>query len=45
MAVRGPSDFTVFPTNFVAERYESGETQFIEPFVAEIGLTLGSLRG
>jgi len=45
MAVRGPSDFTVFPTNFVAKRYESGETHFIEPFVAEIGRTLGSLRG
>jgi len=45
MAVRGPSDLTVFPTNFVAKRYESGETHFIEPFVAEIGRTLGSLRG
>jgi hypothetical protein len=43
IAVRGASDFTVFPTNFVAKRYETGETQFIEPFVAEIGRTLGSL--
>ncbi len=44
IAVRGPSDFTVFPTNFVAKRYETGETQFIEPFVAELERTLGSLR-
>lgn len=45
LAVRGPSDFTVFPTNFVAKRYESGEARFIEPFVAEVGRTLRSIRG
>ena len=44
IAVRGPSDFTVFPTNFVAKRYETGETYFIEPFVGEVERTLGSLR-
>jgi hypothetical protein len=44
IAVHGPSDFTVFPTNFVAKRYETGERHFIEPFVAEVERTLGSLR-
>jgi hypothetical protein len=44
VAVRGPSDFTVFPTNFVAKRYESGETDFIAPFVEEVERTLGTLR-
>jgi Domain of unknown function (DUF3806) len=44
IAVRGPSDFIVFPTNFVAKRYESGETGFIEPFVAEVARTLERLR-
>jgi Domain of unknown function (DUF3806) len=43
IAVRGPSDFTVFPTNFVAKRYETGETGFIAPFVAEVGRTLRAL--
>jgi hypothetical protein len=40
IAVRGPSDFTVFPTNFVAKRYESGDTGFLAPFVDEIGTKL-----
>jgi Domain of unknown function (DUF3806) len=44
IAVRGPSDFTVFPTNFVAKRYERDETDFIAPFVAEVERTLGTLR-
>jgi hypothetical protein len=43
IAVRGPSDATVFPTNFVAKRYETGETDFIAPFVAEVERTLGRL--
>jgi hypothetical protein len=43
IAVRGPSDFTVFPTNVVAKRYETGETGFIAPFVAEVERTLGEL--
>jgi hypothetical protein len=43
VAVRGPSNFTVFPTNFIAKRYESGETGFISPFVDEVEKTLGQL--
>jgi hypothetical protein len=43
IAVRGPSDFTVFPTNFVAKRYESGESDFLAPFVDEVGRTLRTL--
>ena len=44
IAVHGPSDFTVFPTNFAARRCETGERHFVEPFVAEVERTLGSLR-
>lgn len=29
IAVRGRANFTVFPTNFVAKRYEARETNFI----------------
>jgi hypothetical protein len=44
VAVRGPSNFTVFPTNFVAKRYETGETGFLAPFVDEVARTLATLR-
>jgi hypothetical protein len=44
VAVRGPSNFTVFPTNFVAKRYESGETGFLAPFFDEVARTLEGLR-
>jgi hypothetical protein len=44
IAVRGPSNFTVFPTNFVAKRYETGETGFIAPFVDEVARTLEQLE-
>ena len=44
VALRGPSNFTVFPTNFVAKRYESGETGFIAPFVDEVARTLEQLK-
>jgi hypothetical protein len=44
IAVRGPSNFTVFPTNFVAKRYESGETSFLAPFFDEVARTLEKLR-
>jgi Domain of unknown function (DUF3806) len=43
IAVRGPSDFTVFPTNFVAKRYESNDTGFLSPFVSEVARTLRRL--
>jgi len=43
IAVRGPSNFTVFPTNFVAKRYESGDTGFLAPFAEEVGKTLQRL--
>jgi hypothetical protein len=43
VAVRGPSNFTVFPTNFVAKRYETAETGFITPFVDEVARTLEQL--
>jgi Domain of unknown function (DUF3806) len=43
VAVRGPSNFTVFPTNFVAKRYERGETGFLVPFFEEISHTLDRL--
>jgi Domain of unknown function (DUF3806) len=39
-AVRGPSNLTVFPANFVAKRYETGETNFIAPFVHEVAQKL-----
>jgi hypothetical protein len=44
IALRGQSDFTVFPTNFVAKRYESGDTGFLAPFVAEVARTLERLE-
>jgi len=44
VAVRGPSNFTVFPTNFVAKRYESGERGFLVPFVDEVKRTLNQLE-
>ncbi|HEX6699183.1 MAG TPA: DUF3806 domain-containing protein [Gaiellaceae bacterium] len=43
IAVRGPSNFTVFPTNFVAKRYESGERGFIAPFVDAVARRLQGL--
>ena len=43
IAVRGPSNLTVFPTNFVAKRYETRETGFIAPFVDEVARKLERL--
>jgi hypothetical protein len=43
IAVRGPSNLTVFPTNFVAKRYETHETGFIAPFVDEVARRLEGL--
>jgi hypothetical protein len=43
IALRGPSEFTVFPTNFVAKRYETGETEFLAPFVDEVARTLDEI--
>jgi Domain of unknown function (DUF3806) len=43
IAVRGRSDFTVFPTNFVAKRYEGRETGFIAPSFDEMVRTAESL--
>ena len=43
IAVRGPSDFTVFPTNFIAKRYEGRETNFIAPAYREMMRTAESL--
>ena len=36
IAVRGRSAFTVFPTNFIAKRYEERETGFIAPAYQEM---------
>jgi Domain of unknown function (DUF3806) len=44
VAVRGPSELTVFPTNFVAKRYEASEAGFLAPFADEVARTLGQLR-
>jgi Domain of unknown function (DUF3806) len=44
IAVRGPSNLTVFPTNFVAKRYESGERGFVAPFVEAVARRLEGLR-
>jgi hypothetical protein len=44
IAVRGQSDFTVFPTNFVAKRYERRETGFIAPAFEEMVRTAGRIR-
>ena len=43
IAVRGRSDFTVFPTNFVAKRYAERELGFIAPAFDEIVRTAESL--
>lgn len=43
IAVRGPSAFTVFPTNFLGKRYESGDTGFLAPFADHVGDTLRKL--
>ena len=43
IAVRGRADFTVFPTNFVAKRYESRETGFLAPAFDEMVRTAASL--
>ena len=43
-AVRGPSNLTIFPSNFVAKRYETDEMQFIAPFVADVKRKLDQLR-
>ena len=44
IAVRGASDFTVFPTNFVAKRWERRETGFLAPAFEELARTIGELR-
>lgn len=43
IAVRGRSDFTVFPTNFIAKRYAGRETNFIASAYDEIVKTAESL--
>ena len=43
IAVHGRSDFTVFPTNFIAKRYESRQTGFIAPAFDERVRTAESL--
>ena len=43
IAVRGRADFTVFPTNFIAKRYEARDTGFIAPAFDEMVLTAESL--
>jgi hypothetical protein len=43
IAVRGPHDFTVFPTSFVGKRYPGRETAFIAPAYDEMVLTAESL--
>ncbi len=43
IAVRGRADFTVFPTNFVAKRYEGRDTGFIAPAFREMVRTAESL--
>ena len=43
IAVRGRRDFTVFPTNFVAKRYEERETGFIAPAFYEMVRTVEAL--
>ena len=45
IAVRGRADFTVFPTNFVAKRFENRETGFIAPAFREMVSTAESLPG
>jgi hypothetical protein len=43
IAVRGRADFTVFPTNFVAKRYEKRETGFLAPAFNEMVKTAEGL--
>jgi hypothetical protein len=43
IALRGPQDFTVFPTNFVGKRYPGRETAFIAPSYDEMVRTAESL--
>jgi Domain of unknown function (DUF3806) len=43
IAVRGRADFTVFPTNFVAKRYEARETGFLAPAFNEMVKTAQGL--
>jgi hypothetical protein len=43
VALRGRADFTVFPTNFVAKRYEGRETGFIAPAFEEMVRTAESI--
>ena len=43
IAVRGRVDFTVFPTNFIAKRYERRETNFIASAYDEMVRTAESL--
>jgi len=43
IAVRGRADFTVFPTNFIAKRYERRETNFIASAYDEMVRTAESL--
>lgn len=43
IAVRGRADFTVFPTNFIAKRYEGRETNFIASAYDEMVQTAESL--
>ena len=44
IAVRGRANFTVFPTNFIAKRYEKRETDFIALAYDEMVQTAESLR-
>ena len=44
IALRGRAELTVFPTNFVAKRYEGRETGFIAPAFYEMVQTAQSLR-
>jgi hypothetical protein len=43
IAVRGPANFTVFPTNFVAKRYEERETGFLASAYNEMVRTAEAL--
>jgi hypothetical protein len=43
IAVRGPANFTVFPTNFIAKRYPGRETNFIALAYDEMVQTAVSL--
>jgi Domain of unknown function (DUF3806) len=43
IALRGPADFTVFPTNFIAKRYAGRETGFVAAAFSEMVRTAESL--